>query len=205
LIWKSFMENALPYLGAEPEPFESPPSMYSASRIVVNRGGRLMLDNGLCRNVKEVVYFADFGPSRTANCKENEVDVPRVIGMTLEQAEARLAAQPLSTRVVYDRAKPRQRVDIVVGQRPANGTLSSFDEVTLVLVKAVHGVVPDVVDERLGPARTRLRKRKLRLKIVRVPGEPGVVISQRPPGGVAAAPGMLVTLSVGRGSSTAIR
>ena len=204
-IWKSFMEKALPYLGAEPEPFESPPSLYSSSRLVVNRGGRLLLDNGLCQSTKEVVYFADFGPSRTASCKENEVDVPRVVGMTLAEAESRLAAQPLTPRVVYDRAKPKQRVDIVVSQRPAGGTLSSFDEVTLVLVKAVHGVVPDVEGERLAAARDRLRKRKLRLKVLRVPGEAGVVVTQRPPGGVASAPGMLVTLAVGRGSDTAIR
>jgi penicillin-binding protein 1A len=205
LIWKSFMQKALPYLAAEPEPFDSPPSMYSAPRLVVNRGGRLLLDNGLCRQPKEVVYFADFGPSRTADCKENEVDVPRVVGMTLEQAKDRLALQPLSTRVVYGRARPKQRVDIVIDQRPRGGTLSSFDEVTLVLVKAVHGVVPDVKGARLAAARARLVQRKLRLRIVRVPGEAGRVLSQRPPAGVAAAPGMLVTLAVGRGSGSAIR
>jgi membrane peptidoglycan carboxypeptidase len=204
-IWKSFMQKALPHLSAEPEQFDSPPSMYSSARLVVNRGGRLLLDNGLCRQAKEVVYFAEFGPSRTANCKENEVDVPRVVGMTLEQAKARLAAQPLNAFVVYDRARPKQRVDIVVNQRPAGGTLSSFDDVTLVLVKAVHGVVPDVKGKTLAAARARLVKRKLRLKILRVPGEAGRVVSQRPPAGVAAAPGMLVTLSVGRGSDIAIR
>jgi penicillin-binding protein 1A len=205
LIWKSFMQKALPYLGAEPEHFESPPSMYSAARLVVNRGGRLLLDNGLCRAPKEVVYFADFGPSRTADCKENEVDVPRVVGMTVEQAKERLALQPLEARVVYGRARPKQRVDLVVGQRPAGGTLSSFDEVTLVLVKAVHGVVPNVKGKTLAAARERIRKRKLRLKILRVPGEAGRVLSQRPPAGVAAAPGMLVTVAVGRGSDNAIR
>ena len=204
-IWKSFMTKALPYLGAEPEGFDAPPSQYSSTRLVVNRGGRLLLDNGLCRDAKEVVYFADFGPARTANCKENEVDVPRVIGMTLEQAKARLAAQPLNAFVVYDRARPKQRVDIVVGQRPAGGTLSSFDEVTLVLVKAMHGVVPKVTGTTLATARQRLSKRKLRLKILRVPGEAGRVVAQRPPGGVASSPGMLVTLSVGRGSDSAIR
>jgi penicillin-binding protein 1A len=205
LIWKSFMEKALPHLGAEPEQFESPPSMYSSTRLVVNRGGRMLLDNGLCRSAKAVVYFADFGPTRTANCKENEVEVPRVIGMTLERAEERLALQPLSARVVYGRAKPRQRVDIVVDQRPKSGTLSSYDQVTLVLMKAVHGVVPDLKGETLAAARERLRKRKLRLRIMRVPGETSVVVSQRPPAGVASAPGMLVTLAVGRGSDTAIR
>jgi beta-lactam-binding protein with PASTA domain len=72
-------------------------------------------------------------------------------------------------------------------------------------MKAVHGVVPDLKGERLAAARERLRKRKLRLKILRVPGEAGVVVSQRPPAGVASAPGMLVTLAVGRGSDIAIR
>jgi penicillin-binding protein 1A len=204
-IWKSFMTKALPYIGAEPEGFDAPPSQYSSSQLVVNRGGRLLLDNGLCRDAKEVVYFADFGPARTASCKENEVDVPRVIGMTLDEAEARLAAQPLNYRVVYDRARPKQRVDLVVGQRPVRGTLSSFDEVTLVLVKAMHGVVPRVTGTKLATARERLLKRKLRLKILRVPGEAGRVVAQRPPGGVASSPGMLVTLSVGRGSDSAIR
>jgi membrane peptidoglycan carboxypeptidase len=207
LIWKSFMERALPHLGAEPEKeFEPPPSLYMSPRLVVHREGRVLLDNGLCRDTAEIVYFADFGPRRTADCKENEVEVPRVVGMTLEQAEERLALQPLTSRVLYKRANPRQRVDLVVSQDPAKGTLSSFDEVTLVLVKPVHGVVPRLEGRPLAAALGLLRKRKLRGEVTRsFGGRAGRVVSQRPPAGVAAAPGMTVRLVVGRGSNTAIR
>jgi beta-lactam-binding protein with PASTA domain len=166
----------------------------------------VLLDNGLCRETVEVVYFADRGPRRTADCKENEVEVPRVIGLTLEAAEEQLARQPLTSRVLYKRAAPRQRVDLVVGQRPANGTLSSFDEVTLVLVKPLHGVVPRLEGRPLASALELLRKRKLRASVSRsAGGRAGRVLTQRPPAGVAAAPGMTVRLVVGRGSDTAIR
>jgi penicillin-binding protein 1A len=206
LIWKSFMEKALPHVGAEREDFESPESLYTSPQLVVHRNGRVLLDNGLCRETVEVVYFADKGPRRTADCKENEVEVPRVIGLTLEEAEERLALQPLTSRVLYTRAAPRQRVDLVVSQRPANGTLSSFDEVTLVLVKPLHGVVPRLEGRPLAAALELLRNRKLRASVSRsAGGQAGRVLTQRPPAGVAAAPGMTVRLVVGRGSDTAIR
>ena len=52
-----------------------------------------MLDNGLCTTREEVVYFAGTGPTKTANCLENEVEVPDV-----RQADARRGARPASRR-----------------------------------------------------------------------------------------------------------
>jgi penicillin-binding protein 1A len=200
LIWKSFMERALVYLGKQPEPFESPPLDYAAPFTVVHRDGRILRDNGVCRDARQVVYFAGLEPRTTANCKPNEVEVPRVVGQRVSTAKARLAGQPLTAEVIYKPARPRQRVDIVLGQIPAKGRLSSFDTVTLVLAKAMHGLVPNVQGASLTQARTKLRKRKLRVEVARfTEGRLGEVISQAPRGGVAAAPGMTVKLVVGRG------
>jgi membrane peptidoglycan carboxypeptidase len=198
-IWKSFMEAALPYLGKQPEPFESPQFDYAATARVVNRDGRIQLDNGLCRDAREVAYFAGFGPRRTASCKVNEVEVPRVVGQSLRVAKERLARQPLTPEVIYKWARPRQRVDVVLGQFPASGTLSSFDTVKLVLGRARHGVVPNVEGSTLGQAQEKLRKRNLKPEVARGSGgATSQVVSQSPPSGVAAAPGMTVTLVVGR-------
>ncbi|MGH3105202.1 MAG: PASTA domain-containing protein, partial [Gaiellaceae bacterium] len=199
LIWKSFMERALLYLGKEPEDFRLPPLDYTQARMVVERDGRVQLDNGFCRSRREIVYFEGFGPRGTANCKPNEVDVPRVVGQPLAAAMERLEQQPLTPAVVYKPAAPRQRVDIVLSQFPARGRLSSFDTVTLVLAKAVHGVVPNVEGLPLGRARRKLLRRKFQLEIARyTEGPPGEVVSQSPPPGVAAAPGMTITLVVAR-------
>ena len=48
LIWKSFMEKALK--NEEPVGFPAPAVPYVAPKLVVRRGDRLMLDNGLCRD-----------------------------------------------------------------------------------------------------------------------------------------------------------
>ena len=68
-----------------------------------------MLDNGLCRSRQEVVYFAGTGPTKTANCLENEVQVPDVRKLTLAEAAARVEAQPLTPKMVYKPAAPLQR------------------------------------------------------------------------------------------------
>ena len=75
LIWKSFAEKALK--DEEPLGFSSPGLPYGAPKLVVRRGEQLLLDNGICNTRQEVVYFAGTGPSKTANCVENEVARPR--------------------------------------------------------------------------------------------------------------------------------
>jgi penicillin-binding protein 1A len=201
-IWKTFTQAALKALGpaGAPESFPSPPSLYTVARRIAWRDGSVQLDNGHCRDTEEVVYFDGKGPAHTANCRPNEVDVPRVIGQKLADAEARLQAQPLTPQLVYKPAEPKQRVDIVLQQYPAKGRLSSFDRVTLVLAKPVHGVVPKVVGLSMRAARAKLQRVKLTAQVRgQTNGEPGRVTAQFPPAGVAAAPGMVVRLAVGRG------
>src|SRR5436190_16260592 len=88
---------------------------------VVWRDGRLQPDNGLCRETALVSYFAGRGPAHTANCKKNEVEIPRVVGMSLARARLRLAGQPLTPNIVYKPAQPKQRVDLVLDQFPRRG------------------------------------------------------------------------------------
>jgi penicillin-binding protein 1A len=197
-IWRVFTQLAL--AGTTPESFPDYSYDYASSKRVVWRDGRLQLDNGLCRETALVSYFAGRGPTHTANCKRNEVDIPRVIGMTLTRAKLRLAGQPLTPNIVYKPARPKQRVDLVLDQFPRKGKASSYDTVTLVLAKPLHGVVPRVIGLSLRQARTRLRARGLVATIDRfADGRAGRVLAQMPVAGVAAAPRMKVRLVVGHG------
>ena len=124
-----------------------------APKLVVRRGDRLMLDNGLCRSRQEVVYFAGTGPTKTANCLENEVQVPDVRKLTLAEAEARVEAQPLTAKMVYKPAAPLQRPGIVVDQEPRRGYRSSYDRIILIVTKATQGVIPNLVGRDIADAR----------------------------------------------------
>jgi penicillin-binding protein 1A len=197
-IWRAFTQLAL--AGTPPESFPNYSYEYASSKRVVWRDGRLQLDNGLCRETALVSYFSGRGPSRTANCKRNEVQIPRVVGMTLARAKLRLAGQPLTPNIVYKPARPKQRIDLVLDQFPRRGRAASYDTVTLVLAKPLHGVVPNIVGLSLRQARERLRARGLVLDIDRfADGRSGRVLAQMPVAGVAAAPRMTVRLVVGHG------
>ena len=198
LIWKSFMENALPYLHDAPESFPSASIPYASPKNVTYRDGRLQLANGYCRDTESIEYFGDSGPTHTANCLPNEVDVPNVVGEPVGKAKTVLAGQPLAATVVYRPAQPRQRVGVVVKQFPAGGRhLSSGDRVTIVLSKALAGVVPNVVGMTVDRAKARLKHLKLEVTIS--PGDaPGSarIVAQSPRAGRASAPGMGLTLAV---------
>jgi penicillin-binding protein 1A len=197
-IWRTFTRLAL--AGTAPESFPTYSYQYATSKRVTWRDGALKLDNGNCRETELVSYFVGHGPSKTAGCKPNEVNVPRVIGMSLARARIRLGAQPLGTSIVYKPARAKQRVDLVLDQFPRRGRLSSWEKVTLVLAKPLHGVIPRVVGLSLRDARRKLRARGLVPVLDRFSdGRPGVVLAQTPVGGVAGAPRLRVRLVVGRG------
>jgi len=197
-IWRVFTQLAL--AGTTPESFPGYSYDYATSKRVVWRDGRLQLDNGLCRETALVSYFSGHGPTRTANCKRNEVEIPRVVGMTLTRAKIRLAGQPLTANIVFKPARPKQRVDLVLDQFPRRGRASSWDTVTLVLAKPLHGVIPRVIGLSVREGRARLRARGLVPGIERfADGRAGTILAQRPVAGVAAGPHMRVTLVVGHG------
>jgi penicillin-binding protein 1A len=196
LIWKAFMETALPYLMDDPESFAAPSIPGVSTRRLVLRDGTFQLDNGLCRNTIQVAYFDGRSPAKTANCRPNEVEVPNVVGDSYDAARARLAAQPLTPLVVYKPAAAGQALGVVVKQFPLKGRLSSFDKVTIVFAKPLHGVIPSVVGMPVARARAKLERLKLQ-PVVR--GLAGRVVRQQPKAGLAAGEGLPVTLWAKRG------
>ena len=196
LIWKSFMESALRYKNEAPLSFPAPNTPGSETRRLVLRDGTYQLDNGLCRNTISVQYFSGRAPAKKANCRPNEVEVPNVVGSSYDVAKAQLDAQPLTPVVVYKPASAGQALHVVVKQIPARGRLSSFNRVTIVFAKPLHGVVPKVVGMKLPEARMQLERLKLKIT---VRGTGSKIVRQRPKAGVAAGQGLPVTLWVKRG------
>jgi membrane peptidoglycan carboxypeptidase len=190
-IWRTFTRAVL--AKTPPQPFPSYTVPYSVPERVAWRDGRLELDNGYCKDTTEIEYFSGMGPPR-ADCRPNEVDIPSVVGKTIGRAKARLALQPLNATVVYKPARPRQPVDVVVDQIPRKGHASSFDTITLVLPKPLHGVVPKVVGLPLSRARARLRAAGLVVTVPDGAQSGAVVVRQFPHAGVAAAPKMHVSV-----------
>ena len=201
LIWKTFVQKALKLIPGDTAPAYFPPagSIYGTAQSVVFRDGAIERNNGNCRQAASLEFYAGRAPAKVANCKPNEVDVPMVVGSTLAEAKLRLSLQPLTPAFVYKPAKPLQRLGVVLAQFPATGTLSSYDKVTLVLPRAVWGVVPNVVGLDLRRARAKLGKVKLAAVVSRfADGQRGVVVGQTPQPGLAAARHMKVSLVVGR-------
>ncbi len=198
LIWKEFVQGV--DVEDESAAFAQPPYLGAVPTWVVQRGGKWRLDNGYCRGSRLLVYFSGRAPEKAAECKPNEVQVPLVVGMTADSAVARLASQPLGAKLVFKPAKTGHRPGVVVDQFPKRGGLSANDQVTLVVSKAVDGLVPNFVGSGLADANRELRRLDLRANVVIGPGPMGVITRQSPRPGVAAGPGLTVRLVVGDGS-----
>ena len=199
-IWKTFTDRALEVLEEPPESFAAPVGEYAAPFTVVFRDGEWLLDNGNCRDTRQVMYVVGSEPSQEAACKPNEVDIPRVVGASLEDADARIRSMPLVPEILYRPARPGDRLGVIVKQIPSRGTLSAFDTLQIVLARSENGVLPRVVGMPLGDARVLLAKQDVRTRVVgQVEGPLGVVMSQTPRRGTAAVPGMTVKLVVGNG------
>jgi penicillin-binding protein 1A len=200
LVWKAFMEKALPYLKDEPESFPQPQIGYAAPVKVVNRNGALERDNGVCKNSYDVEFFGGYPvqpngkPIRSATCKPNEVEIPDVVGQSLVSAKTHLERQPLTPNIVYEPAKAGDRVGTVVGQIPRRGTASAYDKIELISKKSLHGVVPNVVG--LPVARARAKLARLHLKVRVHGGTSGKVTAQSLPARTAASPGLAIVLTI---------
>ena len=196
-IWHTFTEKALPYLKDQPESFPSTYIPYGSPHEAVFRDGLLQLDNGRCHFTRNLLFFDGQEPSKTANCKPNEVDVPDLIGQPVQAARARLAGQPLTPSIVYKEARAGQKLNIVLGQKPSKGRLSAYDHVTLVVAKPTHGVVPQLIGLPVARAQRKCERRGLNVDVEQTDkGPPGHVTFQLPRAGVAAAPGMHVRIAV---------
>ncbi len=162
-IWHTFMEKALPYLHDDPESFPSTYIPYGSPEEVVFRDGSLQIDNGHCNTPRNVLFFDGQAPSRTANCRPNEVDVPDVVGQPLSEASAqaeRAAADAVDP--VPGRQARRQ------GERRARAEASQGPSLVL---------RPRDADRRQGDARRRAQRdrpaARPREEEVRAPRAPG--------------------------------
>jgi penicillin-binding protein 1A len=201
LIWKTFARNALSHLDEPAEGFPSPSYESVEPRQVVYRNNRWLLDNGNCRDSREVLFFVGSGPDALAPCKPNEVDVPNVVGARQSLAESRLLSMPLTPEVIWRPAQPGERLGLVTEQIPVRGTLSSWSTVRIVLPRSRNGRIPDVVGLTLEEARMRLARRKLAgdVRAYADGGTGGVVLAQFPRAGRAAVRNMTIRLVVSRG------
>jgi penicillin-binding protein 1A len=200
LIFKTFMQNALTYLNAAPESFKSPNFASPVTERVVFRDGIWQRDNGQCKGTISLVFFSGEGPAKLANCRPNEVEVPNVLGLGFDDATADLSSMPLRSQPIYKPAKPGQPVGVVIGQIPAIGShLEPLDTVRLVLAKALQGTVPSVIGLPTDEALQKLAGRGLKPVVSGLLADGSGaerVIAQSPRAGVAAAPGLGVTLTV---------
>jgi penicillin-binding protein 1A len=201
LIWKAFMTRALARSG--PKSFNPAPSLPAYDVRVVFRDGKWRLDNGYCPNTRVIAYFSGSAPPTTAACYANEVSVPLVVGRSVESARLALESVPLNPDVVYVPAKPRSRPGQVVRQLPrGGGFLSANGSVRLWVSTARDGLVPNLVGSSLPDARARSRKLRLELRVRYGDGPSGTVLEQSLEPGLAARPGLPITLLVGRDSTS---
>jgi penicillin-binding protein 1A len=199
-IWKAFMTKAT----AEelPQSFNPAPYLPEYDIRVAFRDGNWRLDNGYCPNTRVISYFAGDAPRTTARCYANEVSVPMLVGRSVESARVALEAVPLTPDVVYVPAKPRSHPGQVIRQKPRGGFLSANGSVRLWVSAARDGLVPNLVGSSLPAARERSRKLKLELHVRYGDGPSGTVVEQSLEPGIAARPGLPITLLVGRGSTS---
>ena len=153
----------------------------------------------MCPGTRLVAYIAGEAPPDTAKCYPNEVSVPLVIGKSVSSASRTLAGVPLEPEIILIPAKPGKHPGEVMNQEPRGGFLSGGDGVKLYVSHAQHGLVPNLVGSSLTETETQLTKLRLKAKIEFASGQTGTVLRQSLPPGVAVAPGMKITLVVGRG------
>ena len=132
LIWKSFAGRALDHLEQPPKSFPYPSYESVVARQVVYRDNKMMLDNGNCEGVREILYFVGTGPEAEADCKPNEVDVPNVVGSRLAAAKKHLYSIPLTPEVIWRPARAGEQLGVVIAQKPESGARSSWSTVRIV-------------------------------------------------------------------------
>ncbi len=142
----------------------------------------------------QVRLFVSSGPA--------EVDVPNVVGLSLDSATSRLDDLGLTYRVTREESDSPE--DEVIGQDPAGGSsLEPGGTVELTVAEPAEQVsVPFVTDlaerEALGALREEGLTGSVRERDVEDPEQDGVVLEQRPAAGTDVDAGSTVVLVVGR-------
>jgi eukaryotic-like serine/threonine-protein kinase len=134
------------------------------------------------------------------------VAIPNVIGSTFDSANSTLLAKGFA--VSRTDVKSDQPKDTVIGMSPGPGTFQPPNTtVNLTVSKGpTTSTVPDVTSQSQTDAQAQLKASGFGVRIVPQPvtdsNQDGIVQTQDPPGGVQAPPGTVVTIAVGKFSST---
>jgi beta-lactam-binding protein with PASTA domain len=124
-----------------------------------------------------------------------------VVGLRLDDAEAKLYSMPLTAEIVWRRARPGEKLGRVTDQKPRAGTLSSWSTVRIFVPRTNNGRVPNVIGMDLDQARRRLANRRLGglVQTYVDGGSANAIVAQFPRAGRAALRNMTVRLVVARG------
>lgn len=138
----------------------------------------------------------------------SQVQVPDLIGLTLEQAQALLKKAGLQDGELSQQPVTNERAGLIVKQNPLPGTLADLGSpVKMVIGVARNGepdpvTVPDMTGISVDEAEARLKQAQLRrgqTSEVSVPPEKvGLVVGQSPGAGATVPPDTVVALVVGK-------
>lgn len=159
-----------------------------------------------------VVGLAAWGIASALTAGPEQVAVPDVSGMTVEEATAALEAEGLTVapEVVEQEASAvdDERIDSVIAQDPAaDEEVDEGEEVTLtVMVRPAEVEVPDVVGDQVEDAEADLEELDFTVTVNEIANTApvGEVLSQTPEGGTTAELGAEVTLTVSAGGQSTV-
>jgi eukaryotic-like serine/threonine-protein kinase len=145
--------------------------------------------------------------SLTVSSGPGDVDVPPVVGETLDQAKSALQISSLKAGKVIHQASSTYSSGAIIDTSPTAGTSVPIgSRVTLIVSSGPPPVqVPDVTTEDVGQAKATLQSRGFNVmstEQVSTTTSPGTVIGQSPSGGGSAPSGSTVTLVVAKAPAT---
>lgn len=199
-IWAAFMREAL--AGVEPRDFPEPTGSKWVTVSVDPESGLLATE--YCPQSVPSRFLAGTEPTEPCPLHEpQEVPVPDVVGLSLEEAKAALeeAHFPVEVEEASGSAYP---LGMVFAQDPPAATVllqGTPVRITVAAEGAAPGTVPTVVGLDVVSARRSLTAAGYAIseRALASDAPKGIVVGQTPAGGAAAAPGETVTLDVSSG------
>ena len=139
----------------------------------------------------------------TVSTGPRQVEVPEVIGLTQEEAEAEITGAKLKVGDVSMETSDEVERGSVISQSPEPGEeVDARSEVDLVVSGGPEAVtVPSVIGQSQDTAIAEIQAAGLTADVLSAPSEEeeGTVIAQDPEGGAEAEPGDIVTITVSEG------